>query len=377
MSNTRYIDAFIPPGKDDKVCINCGICLQKCPVMNMDKAQSISEFIKLLNGEEPDRVLNECTFCFSCNSFCRQGLKPYALIMERMVEKNRRNGKELPATSRYMFTGEGETNYFYDLYKAGSAEDKAILDRWTVVPARTKETLFVGCFGRSVPQSIATSKVMANLPIYAPRDACCGELSYRFGDYEVFTRTVDRTRKLLESLDTDRLICYCGSCNNFLGNIWPDYHGVKLPFEIISLWEWMWMKYKAGELTVKRPLSGKIVITDSCYSSELGNNFYESIRGLHEVVGMEVVELKNNRQHSLSCGFASRLRNNDESQVQIEAAKKVEQIENTGVTDVSCYCPGCFDQIRRTGRAAGLKSYYTMDKILYAFGDDVPAFYVK
>jgi Fe-S oxidoreductase len=376
MANTRYIDAFIPAGKDDKGCINCGICLQKCPVMKMDKAQSRSEFEKLLKGEEPERVLNECTFCFSCNAFCPQELKPYALIMERMMEKNKKNGKDIPASFRYMFTGEGATNYFDDAYKAGSAEDKAILDRWTTVPPKAKETLFIGCTGRSVPRSIETSDVLAGLPKYAPRDACCGELSYRFGDYDVFARTVERTRKLLESLDTERLICYCGSCDNFFGNIWPNLHGVKLPFEIISLWEWLWQKYQAGELTVKRPLSGKIVITDACYSSELGDDFYEAIRGLHKAVGLEVVELKNNRRDALSCGFASRIRNNDESQVKLEAAKKIKQIKDAQVIDVSCYCPGCFSVISGAGKKEGVKGYYSMDKILYAFGDDVPAFYV-
>jgi heterodisulfide reductase subunit C len=154
MVSTTYLDGFIPEGKDGKECLHCGICLQKCPVMSMGKAESREEFKRLLNGEEPSRVLNECTFCFSCNSCCPQGLKPYALILQRMVERNQKNGRELPDASRCMMIGEGEKNFFHELYDAGSREDKAILEKWSALPAPSKDTLFIGCFGRTVPKSI-------------------------------------------------------------------------------------------------------------------------------------------------------------------------------------------------------------------------------
>lgn len=37
-----------------------------------------------------------------------------------------------------------------------------------------------------------------------------------------------------------------GSCANDLGDIWPNYHGIKPPFEIISLYEWLWEKIQSG-----------------------------------------------------------------------------------------------------------------------------------
>jgi ferredoxin len=70
MSATSYIEAFNPTAKPRGVCETCGICLQKCPVMNMSKEESRAEIVRLLNGEETERVLNECTFCFNCNRYC-------------------------------------------------------------------------------------------------------------------------------------------------------------------------------------------------------------------------------------------------------------------------------------------------------------------
>src|SRR4030042_6771157 len=135
-----YIDAFIPAGKDAKQCVNCGVCLQKCPVMKMDKEESKAEIKKLLNGENPNRVLNECTFCYSCNHYCPQGLKPYNLIMERMTSKNKAGGMGIPPSINYMITGVSESGYFYDQYKAAPDEDKVILDRWTNLPVKSKDT---------------------------------------------------------------------------------------------------------------------------------------------------------------------------------------------------------------------------------------------
>jgi len=373
MPSKSYIDAFDPEGKSERVCETCGICLQQCPVMKMEKAESQAEMGRLLRGEETERVLNECTFCFNCNRYCPHGLKPYALIMERAVEKNRRTEKGIPPYIDYQMNGKTDSNIFWDIYNIESEEEKAILDKWSVVPPKSPEVLFIGCIGRQIPYGIEHSRVFEGLPKYAPRDACCGELSHRFGDYQTFTETVERTHALLEQLDTERLVCYCGSCNNYLGNIWPNYHGVKLPFEIISVWEWLWDKYQKGEIKVERPISRQVVLTDSCYSSELGDGFLDAVRGLHQAVGMEVVELENNRFNNLTCGMVSVLRNNyDLMEGAKETKKKMAQVLNTGVGDLNCYCPGCYMQLRGAAQKTNIHIHYALEEILWAFGDDYP-----
>lgn len=339
--------------------------------MKMGKAESQAEMGRLLKGQETERVLNECTFCFSCNHYCPQGLRPYALIMERAADKNRSIGKGFPPYMDYLLTGKTDSCVFWDVYAAESAEEKSILDRWESVPPKSREVLFIGCVGREIPYDTEHSFVFKELPKYSPRDACCGELAYRYGDYQAFVGTVERTRKILERLDTERLVCYCGSCANYLGNIWPNYHGVKLPFKIVSVWEWLWEKYRKGEIKVERPINRKVALTDSCYSSELGDGFMDAVRGLHRAVGMEVVELENNRFDNLTCGTVSILRNNYDLREGVkEAKKKMAQVMNTGVGDLSCYCPGCYMQLRGAARRSNIQPHYALEEILWAFGDE-------
>ena len=339
----------------------------------MGAAESRLEITRLLNGQETERVLSECTFCFNCNHYCPQNLRPYALIMERAVERHRGSGKGLPPYVDYLLMGKTERGLFEDIYASESAEEQVILDRWERIPPKSPEVLFIGCMGREIPSGTEHSSVLGALPKYAPRHACCGELAYRYGDYQTFSETVERTYEMLAGLDTERLVCYCGSCANYLGNIWPNYHGVKLPFEVVSVWEWLWEKVRKGEIQVERPIERKVVLSDSCYGSELGDGFFDAVRGLHEAVGMTVVELENNRFDNLTCGMVSVIRRDyDLREGAKETRKKMTQVFNTGVADLNCYCPGCYVQLRGAAKKTGIQPHYALEEILWAFGDDYP-----
>ena len=325
-----------------------------------------------INGEDPKRVFNECTFCYGCNHYCPRGLKPYNLIMERITAKNRENGIEIRESLNYMMTGKNETGFVYDIYNAAPDEDKAILDRWSRVPSKAKDTLFIGCHGRTTPGSIEHSKTLGSLAKFGPRDACCGEIAYKFGDLKTFGETVERTYQHFEALQTERLVCYCGSCVNFLGNVWSNFYKIKLPFKVISLYEWLWEKYQTGELSIQRRDIRKVAVSDSCYSSELGDSFYEALRGLYEACGLSLVELENNRYDSLCCGFAVGLREggNDQSAVAIEKKKKVDQILATRENEVMCNCPGCLGSLSQSLQSQGVKVSFAVNELLWAFGDE-------
>ncbi|MFC1884939.1 heterodisulfide reductase-related iron-sulfur binding cluster, partial [Thermodesulfobacteriota bacterium] len=139
-------------------------------------------------------------------------------------------------------------------------------------------------------------------------------------------------------------------------------------------WEWLWEKFNAGELEVLSPLSTEVALIDSCYSSEMGDGFYEAVRGMHEAAGMKVVELENNRYDNLCCGFATSIKDNFENKhVGIEAKKKFDQILATKVNEVSCYCPGCWASLSGLGKKNNIKVHYAINKVLRAFEDGAPA----
>ena len=160
-----YIHAFDPEGKGKKFCKNCGLCLQQCPVMKMDKEEARAEQERLLSGEKPLRVLSECTFCYNCNNYCPHGLNPSALIMERMAERIRESETGIPPYIQYLFTGYGDSCVFFDIYDSLSEEEKSVLDKWETLPSKSKEALFIGCLGREIPLGIEKSIALKGLEI--------------------------------------------------------------------------------------------------------------------------------------------------------------------------------------------------------------------
>ena len=53
-----------------------------------------------------------------------------------------------------------------------------------------------------------------------------------------------------------------------------------------------------------------------------------------------------------------------------EARKKMTQVLATKIGDLSCYCPGCYMQLRSAAQTCRIQIHYALEEILWAFGDD-------
>ena len=52
-----------------------------------------------------------------------------------------------------------------------------------------------------------------------------------------------------------------------------------------------------------------------------------------------------------------------------ETKKKIKQVMESGASDLMCYCPGCYLQLRAASKKSGIKIHYSLEEILWAFGD--------
>lgn len=348
-------------------CTECGECLIKCPVMGLGDEEAKAEFRLLLKGEVGPRVASECTLCFRCNSYCPEGLRPYELILQRITDRHERR----PALLTYFLNGMPAPTLFSDIYGSLSFEEQQILNRWADKPEPSEDTLFIGCIGKMLCHDIENSTVLSELPKYGPSDVCCGELAYRGGDWQAYSDIVERALGKLSELDTKRLICYCGSCYNFLGNIMPKVYGKELPFGVISLYQWLLEQVDKGKIEAKRPVNCKYAVHESCYVSEMGPGFWEDLRRVYEAAGVELVELEHNRGSALSCGAASIAKKWNLFDIFKNQNKKYREVRNSGVKDVALNCPGCYLTMAGTSLLYGVKLHYMPDELLRAFGDDI------
>jgi len=45
---------------------------------------------------------------------------------------------------------------------------------------------------------------------------------------------------------------------------------------------------------------------------------------------------------------------------------------DSGANDLTCYCPGCYLQLRGAAKKAEKNIHYSLEEILWAFGDEYP-----
>jgi len=338
--------------------------------MHMDKPQAVAEITGLLKTGYSEKIFRECTFCFNCNNYCPEGLRPHEFILEKFIENRKKKGK-LSAVYPYLFNGM-KTSMWKDIYAMLSREEQSIMRKWSEIPPPSKEILWVGCIGRISCFDIENSAVLRELPKFGPPDLCCGELAYRLGSWKAYTDTIEKTLKAFEKLNIERMVCYCGSCYNYLSNILKNVYGRELPFKLISLYEWLNEKREAGQITLKKPLNLKTTLHESCYVSELGDGFARDLRAVYKSAGTDIVELPHHGDCNLSCGAVSVLRTlNLPKSLFKEQWKKYKEVKGTGMKDMAVNCPGCFITLSFTNRIAGIKLHYMPDELLKAYGDTI------
>lgn len=350
-------------------CTRCGECLSRCPVLQMDPMQAREAVEKLIQGDPCPEVLDRCSLCFNCNQYCPEGLRPHEMILQRVAESRK---KPVTAFFPYLMNGLPGPNFFRDLYTRLEQEENAILDRWAEPPPEAPEILFTGCIGRLSCLDLERSSVLAGLPKYGPRDLCCGELQYRLGSWEAYTDRAEKTVAALSALKTGRLVCYCASCRTFLTVVLEKVYGKKLPFEVISLYEWLWEKVQAGEIETRRPAGGQAVLSESCYASELGPGFTEALHGLAQATGLDMVPAPHHGKENLSCGAVcfSRTQNPLKGWGPTQRAK-YRDLKASGRNTAALHCPGCFLTMFPTAPLAGVKLSYLPEVFLQALGDDI------
>ena len=354
-------------------CTVCGECLMKCPVMEMGEDEAKAEFTSLLAGEPAPRVFAECTLCFKCNNYCPEGLRPYELILERIT--SREDAK--PAMLPYFINGLPAPGLFQDLYTSLSFGEQEILRRWASPPPASEDLLFIGCIGKTVCYDIENSGVLKDLPKFGPSDVCCGELAYRGGAWDTYAEITERMLARFGELDIERMVCYCASCYNFLNGILPKVYGKRLPFQLVSLYEWLLEKVEAGELEVVRPLGYRAAVHESCYTSELGPDFYEALREIYRAAGVEIVELEHNRDRALSCGAASIARRWNPLDIIRGQNRRYREVKSSGTRQMAVNCPGCYLTLSSTSWLQGIKVHYMLEEVLRAFGDDISTPMIK
>lgn len=255
-------------------CTTCRNCEDACPVMNehVDKIIDLRRYLVMTEGKmDPDAqraVMN----------IERQG-NPWGLS-----KKDRIKWREL------------DESVYIPTVKELKKEDKSF------------EYLFwvssMGAYdNRSQKIAIAFAKLMnqagISFAILGNKEANSGDTARRIGNEFLFQEIAEKNIKEFEKHGVTKIVTTDPHAYNIFKNEYPDfgfeaevYHHTQLLFDLVM----------SGKLEPKGEINERLTYHDSCYLGRY-NGVYDPPREiLKSIPGLELVEMKRNRENAMCCG---------------------------------------------------------------------------
>lgn len=366
-----YIDHY----RDD-ACLECGLCLYECLFKDLDIAESVEGIRRLRRGDNVDDLLDACTFCYKCNNRCPVHAHPTGLMLERLRDRRERDG--VPPSLAYVVndTPPGEEtrdNLFADMFHAFNPEERNIVEGWAE-PKQSRDLIWCGCGVRALPLDIENSAVLGDCAKFGGVSDCCGLFAARSGQYETASRMMERLVDRLHKCRFDRLVIICGSCQEMLTKLGPEYLGMEFPFKTISAFEYIEERMNSGKAQIQRTVNREAVLSDSCFGYELGNDYLSCIDRLAGACGYSLSEMEHRRDNNACCGLGGYFRDGNILDPLKASRPKHADLTASTSSDVLTYCQGCFlGMLLLHGGfmpcAAG--THYLLEDILWSLGDDI------
>lgn len=378
-------------GLDAMTCVECGRCQDVCPafqsgktlspkriVLNLEKhllaehkniRRNREKLPALVPGVFTEEEIWACTTCGACLHVC-----PFDIEHPDKILSLRQN----LVLGQGHFPGELKS-FFHNLETYGNP--------WGLPPAKRTEVaselgvktlaenpeaeylLWLGCFGsfddrgRKIAGAMVRIMKAAGLrfAVLGGEERCCGDSARRLGNEYLFQSLALSNMKILAGTSLKGLITFCPHGYNVFRNDYPALLEIlgdlsqREKEKIRSLRVISHLELLAGLVERKRlPLRkaeesdvlGSFTVHDSCYYGRHNGLLAEPRKVLCAVLGPNLKELRNSREHSFCCGAGGGLMWTEE-----KAGKRVnhvrsEEIIRNGSHLVATSCPFCLTMLQ-------------------------------
>ncbi len=333
-------------------CLECGKCSSSCPVARIDEEYSPRRIVERLyigsqNGFLSGKKLWMCLTCLRCRERCPSDVRYSELIRvcrsrlrRETIEEACAHGGTPLALSRMMCNPKIKQNRLGWLPEGAKTSKKG------------KLLFFVGCLpyfdvlfedletqGVRIPQSIV--RILNNIgiePVVLENERCCGHDLLWSGDYENFERLARLNLSEIEKSCATKVVTTCPECYRTLKQDYAEVSG-GLDFEVIHSSELFNDLIERGDLKFNAKITEKVVYHDSCRLGRHMGIYDPPRRVIASIPGIELLEMRMNRENSVCCGVSSWLacsRYSKEMQIGV-----LKEARATGADLLVTTCPKC------------------------------------
>lgn len=297
-------------------CSRCGLCIDPCQLqsdLNINTVQSVYYLRSRRYCKDDQKIVNNCLMCGRCSVTCPVGIDLNPLRLN----------------SRVAMFDKIEPNRF-DYLNAYKPKENS---------KSSKIAYFAGCMTLLTPAVMVSMKKIFNATgddVWYPDEhggVCCGRPLKLSGEKSSAQKLMDFNKKLFMDNHIDTIVTSCPIC---LKVFKEDYkmEGV----EVIHHTEFILRAIKEGKIVLNMG-SGIYTYHDPC---ELGRgaDIYEAPREIIKALGT-LVEAKQNREHSLCCGYSLANNTIDYESKQTITLSTSKVFENTSADILITSCPLC------------------------------------
>lgn len=364
-------------------CTECGRCEASCPAHSSGKLLSPREIIIKLRDQvdeetplfgrvkEKRQIMGAtvtpeeiwaCTTCMACVEICPVYIDPLAKILDL-----RRN--EVMIQDRYpdtfgdVFNGFTKRGNPWNQHSSSRLEwARGLSIRTMAAVKEAGETvdylLWVGCSAAFDPrnQNIARSlvrilqKAGVSFAVLGEEESCTGDPARRIGHEFLYQIQARQNVETLQNYVFRKVLTLCPHCFNCLGKEYPDFGG---NYTVVHHTQLVHELLESGMLKLSQRIEAVVSYHDSCYLGR-HNGIFEAPREiLKKIHGLELVEMKQNRENGMCCGSGGGLMWIEEEPGKRVNARRVDQIEEAiasaggaaGRAVVASACPFCMTML--------------------------------
>jgi heterodisulfide reductase subunit D len=217
------------------------------------------------------------------------------------------------------------------------------------LPARGELLYFPGCatvYDRpEIAQSLVRILKKAGLEVatLGEEEWCCGIPELWNGNLALAKLLMEENGRRLEAAGAKTILTSCPDCYNVFHHHYPGLLG-KQPFRVVHITELLLDLLNEGRIVFQKEIKKRVTYHDPCRLGREAGIFEPPREILKRIPGIELVEMKRNRQHSWCCGGGGVV-NLVYPKLSIKIAKdRVEEAKETGAEMLVTCCPLCYRQ---------------------------------
>ncbi|TAL33132.1 MAG: (Fe-S)-binding protein [Spirochaetes bacterium] len=346
-------------------CRECGECLVRCRYLSLPRDEAVAA-MRALNAGEHSAAHERCVSCYACNAFCPHDAHPYERIISRWNARYEKQG--LPVRAKSMMPTL-RPNFRRDVRY--TAQERALHESWASPEPPADTVLYPGCNLLTMP-GLATGALFDRLPVWGGWDQCCGEMYFRMGLFGPAQTIAGRLTAFYKSSKLKEMVFLCPACWNMFTNVLPGHFGAKFGFRTTHFVDYFTRALDRGEFTLKKKLSGSVVVHDSCHARVIGGDFMERQRALLARLGLTVRETPLHGADGLCCGMAAGATRFSGADMLKQSLRQLRALDKAPGSDIALYCTGCLltMNIARLMKPYGKKIFHTIELVRSALGED-------